>query len=115
MNYTACMDKIMVGWTTTPTEDEAERIARTLIEQRMAASVQVDGPIISHYRWEDKIQRNSEYRLKIKFPAIKENEIKKWLKANHSYKVSQWIAMEASSLPDYLNWAVQTTTTEIEL
>lgn len=104
----------MVGWTTTRSEDEAERIARTLIERQMAASVQIDGPIISHYRWEGKIQRNSEYRLTIKFPAPKENVIKSWLEANHSYEVPQWIAMEASALPDYLSWAIKTTATESE-
>lgn len=103
------MGKLMVGWTTVENAEDAERIARALIEQKLVACVQVDSPIQSYYRWKGETHQTTEFRLKIKFPADKEARLIDWLKANHPYEVPQWFAMEANALPAYLNWAIEST------
>jgi periplasmic divalent cation tolerance protein len=91
--------------TTASSKDEAEKIARALLEQRLAACVQVVGPIESHYWWKGKIERSGEWlcmikTLRGKFPAVESA-----IRANHSYEVPEIIAcpIEGGSEP-YLNW-----------
>ena len=52
--------------TTTATEDEALQLARLLVDQRLAACVQVSGPIRSIYRWQGEVCEAVEFRCSIK-------------------------------------------------
>ena len=62
-------DPIAIVLTTVESIDDANRLAADLLEQRLAACIQIDGPIVSHYRWEGKLQQANEYRLVIKVAA----------------------------------------------
>lgn len=91
--------------TTTETLDEAKKIGRLLVEKKMAACVNIIGPIASIYTWEDKIEEAQEYKLLIKsfmenWPAVREQ-----IKAVHSYTVPEITLLNAEQMnPEYLAW-----------
>lgn len=98
-------DQIVVLFTCKSTK-EARRIARVLVEQRLAACVNVvQSPVESSYRWRGRVETAKEFLAVVKtsrkmFPAL-EAEIRRL----HSYKIPEIIAVpivEGSS--DYLSW-----------
>ena len=52
--------------TTTARREEADRIARMLVEERLAACAQVSGPITSTYHWQGKIETSEEWQCRAK-------------------------------------------------
>lgn len=91
--------------TTVASKDEAARIARALLEQRLAACVQIAGPIGSLYWWRGEINNSEEWLCIAKselslFPKVEET-----ITALHSYKVPEILAIpvEAGS-EEYLQW-----------
>lgn len=100
----------MIGWTTVETRDAAETLARSLIGERLAACVQVEGPLSSFYRWQGREESGSEFRLMVKFPAAKAEVLAQWLQRNHPYATPQWLTVTCSGgLPAYLAWAGEST------
>ena len=91
--------------TTTADRDEAERIAAALVERRLAACVQIVGPIRSIYRWQGEVERADEWLCLIKatreaFPAV-ETAIHEL----HSYECPEVIATPiVDGSTDYLRW-----------
>ena len=74
------VESLRVGLCTTPDEASALRIARTLVEERLAACVNVIPKVTSVYRWEGRVQENDEWLLIIKSAAtVDEERLKKWL------------------------------------
>jgi periplasmic divalent cation tolerance protein len=103
-------DKILVGWTTVDSADAAHRLAAGLVAARLAACVVVDGPVTSHYFWKEKQEQATEWRLTVKFPADRAEEILAWLRAEHPYSVPQWVAVEAAAVAEpYRQWVVANT------
>ena len=90
--------------TTTPTRAEAQSIARLLIEEKLAACVQLL-PIESFYFWQGKTQNEAEVLLLIKTrTALFESAIAR-IKEIHSYTVPEIVAMPfAAGFAGYLNW-----------
>jgi periplasmic divalent cation tolerance protein len=100
------MEKIFIGYTTTENKDDAEKLAFGLIKNKIAACVQIDGPMESVYTWQDKMEKTSEYRLTVKFINSKADEVQKWIRENHPYEIPQWIVFEAKQVSaEYLSWA----------
>ena len=98
-------DKIVI-LVTCASEDEAEKLARALVEERLAACVNIHGaPIRSIYRWEGKVERSKEHLLIIKstlarFPALRDA-----ISKVHSYDLPEIIALPIAAGSDaYLNW-----------
>ena len=91
--------------TTTNSEEEAVSIAQTIIEERLAACVNISGPLTSLYRWEGKIEKETEYKLFIKtyienWPSLREK-----IKKMHSYSVPDITLINTEQMnPEYLNW-----------
>lgn len=97
---------MFVGWTTTSSREDAERIAEGAVEARLAACCQVDGPIISFYRWEGKVQRDEEFRVTFKFLGDQAESLQAWIQENHPYDTPQWMAVPAERISEkYLIWA----------
>ena len=90
--------------TTTPTREEAQAIARLLIEEKLAACVQLL-PIESFYVWQGKTQNEAEVLLLIKTrTALFESTIAR-IKEVHSYTVPELVAMPiAAGLQGYFEW-----------
>ncbi len=97
--------------TTTSSEEDAKIIATKLTEQKLAACVQIEGPIKSIYLWKGAIQEDTEWRLKIKTLAIYFDKVETSIKKSHSYETPEIIATNLSFISnDYLNWLISETT-----
>ena len=96
---------MIVVLTTTPNMEEAENLARKIVEARLAACVQVLPAMQSFYFWEGEIQKDSEHLLLIKTAAEKFDELEKCIRTNHSYSVPEIVALRAENVSDdYLKW-----------
>jgi periplasmic divalent cation tolerance protein len=97
---------MLIAWTTLATRDQAEELARAAIEQRLAACVQIDGPITSHYLWQGRTERAEEFRLCFKFLPAQQKALEAWVFAHHPYDTPEWIVLRAESVGEkYLSWA----------
>ncbi len=99
------MENICVGWTTLDTAERAEALACGLVRDGLAACAQVEGPVISFYRWEGKLENSREWRVMVKFPEGKGERLMDWLREHHPYATPQWLAVRAAqALPEYAAW-----------
>ncbi len=91
--------------TTTPDIEEAERLARKIIAEKLAACVQILPQIKSFYFWEGKIQIDSEHLLLIKTLPEKFAALEKFIQTNHSYETPEIVALSAEKVSEnYLEW-----------
>lgn len=96
---------MIVVLTTTPDADEAGRLARLIVEERLAACVQILPPMTSVYVWEGKIHTESEHLLLIKTLEEKFEALSAFIKQHHSYDVPEIVALDAEKVSaDYLDW-----------
>ena len=95
--------------TTTPTRDEAQKIAKLLIAEKLAACVQLL-PIESFYFWQDKTQNEAEILLLIKTRAGLFDAATARIKQIHSYTVPEIVALPfAAGSQSYFDWIGQVT------
>ena len=95
--------------TTAPSRDEAAKIAHLLIDEKLAACVQLL-PIESFYRWEDKIQNEAEVLLLAKTRSALFDAAISRIKAVHSYSVPEIVALPfAAGFSGYFHWIDQVT------
>jgi len=91
--------------TTTKKKEDAEKIAISLVERKIAACAQIAGPIISIYRWKGKIETAEEWQCVIKSRKNLYDEIEKAIRAVHTYEVPEIIAVPiVAGSVDYLEW-----------
>jgi periplasmic divalent cation tolerance protein len=91
--------------TTASTKDEAAKIATALLEQKLAACVQVVGPIESHYRWKGRIEQSGEWLCVIKTIRERYPCVESVIRANHSYEVPEIVVCPIEGGSDsYLEW-----------
>lgn len=96
---------MLVVLTTTPNQEEAETLARKIVEARLAACVQVLPPMKSFYFWENEIQADSEHLLLIKTLPEKFDALDDFIQANHSYSVPEIVALRSEKVSEsYLGW-----------
>jgi periplasmic divalent cation tolerance protein len=90
---------------TAASQDEASRIAEILVEDRLAACVQILPEIESVYRWQGAVKREKEILLLAKTAASRFEELESKVRALHSYDTPEIIALPVtdSSAP-YLAW-----------
>lgn len=92
---------------TTSSEDEAAGIAEHLVGERLAACVNIVGPIRSIYLWEGNLQRDTEYLLVIKTAGENFTELEQAVRKRHSYAVPEVVALRvAKGSKSYLDWAL---------
>ena len=91
--------------TNLPDRAAAERLAGTLVEQRVAACVNVLAPCQSVYRWKGAVQREEEHPLLIKTTAERYAALEAAIRAGHPYELPEIIAVPIErGLPAYLDW-----------
>ena len=99
------MTDILQIITTTATADDAQRIARALVEQRLAACVQIVGPIESVYRWQGKIEIAGEFQCWIKTRSDLFDRVEQTIRQLHSYEVPEILAVPVvAGSQKYLDW-----------
>lgn len=98
---------------TADSREEAEKIAAALVERRLAACVQIVGPIRSTFRWEGRVQDAEEFLLLCKVPGERVEEATTLIEELHSYDVPEVLAFEvAHGSRSYLEWVAAETADE---
>ena len=95
----------IVVLTTMSSEDEARDLAAQLIARRLAACVQIGGPIESTYRWQGQIETAAEWRITIKTRRTRYADVAAAIRELHSYDTPQIVAIPITAGdPAYLKW-----------
>jgi periplasmic divalent cation tolerance protein len=104
------MSEGLVVLVTVGTRDEAERLAQAVVEERLAACVNVVGPMVSIYRWQGQVQRDDEILLVIKTQHRRFDQLAARLSALHSYDNPEIVGLPivAGATP-YLVWLLAET------
>lgn len=90
---------------TTPNREVAERIARKLVETRLAACINIIDSIKSMYWWKGRIEEDNEVLMIIKTRLDVFNDLVEEVKKNHVYEVPEVIALPVIiGYRDYINW-----------
>ena len=91
--------------TATDKREDAERIARSLVEARLAGCVQIAGPVKSVYRWKGKIETAGEWLCLIKSREDLYGAIEQAIRSLHPYETPEIIAVPITAgSRDYLDW-----------
>lgn len=97
-------DKIVV-FSTCSTQEEGAKIARKLIEERLAACVNITPHVRSFYRWKGTIEEADECLLVIKSSRDLFDRLRLELEKVHTYEVPEVVAVAVvDGAPNYLNW-----------
>jgi periplasmic divalent cation tolerance protein len=91
--------------TNLPDRETADRLAGALVEQRVAACVNILAPCRSVYRWKGAVQRDEEHPVLIKTTAERYPALEAAIRAAHPYELPEIIAVPVErGLPAYLAW-----------
>ena len=96
-------------FTTTGSKKEASNIAKSLVSKRLAACVQVVGPITSTYRWKGKVETAKEWLCIIKSRKELFAKVEKDIMCIHSYELPEITMTEISGCNEYLSWIEKNT------
>jgi periplasmic divalent cation tolerance protein len=97
---------------TCPDAQTAERIARTLVEERVAACVNRVEGVTSTYRWQGRIQNDAEGMLLIKTTRERFPRLRERLLELSPYEMPELVALDITDgSPAYLDWIARETTT----
>lgn len=100
----------LLVFTNVPDVDTAERLARILIERRVAACVNILPAIRSLYHWQGQLETATEVMLQIKTIQPHYAELEAAIEAAHPYAVPEIVAIPiVDGLPAYLDWIRQET------
>ena len=103
-------DKPVLVYSTFPSAEAAETIGRELVEQRLAACVNILPAMTSIYRWEGAITRDAEAVMLIKTRRSRATRVMDAVRARHSYENPALLVLEvAGGAPDYLRWLLEGT------
>lgn len=99
------MSEALLVITTLPDKDVAERLARTLVDQGLAACVNIGAPVTSVYKWQGRLERGTEVMLTIKTTRARYPALEEAIARGHPYELPEVIAVPITeALPEYLAW-----------
>jgi periplasmic divalent cation tolerance protein len=90
--------------TTLAAEADGAALARTLVEERLAACVNVLAPMTSVYRWKNAVEQEREQQLVIKTTASAVSALRARLHELHPYEVPEFLVLDATGSDAYLAW-----------
>ena len=98
------MSQLILILTTMPDDDRAGSIARTLVDERLAACVNVHAPMTSTYRWKGAVEREAERQVVIKTTAGQRAALETRLRALHPYELPELVVLTADASAEYARW-----------
>ncbi len=108
------MSEFLSVYMTAPTRDEADEIARVLVDERLAACANIFWDVASVYRWQGKVEQAQECVIIAKTTADKFDALQKRVKEIHSYDCPCIVATAITTgNPDYLEWLTKAASSEI--
>jgi periplasmic divalent cation tolerance protein len=90
--------------TTFASREAAEACGRSLVERRLAACVQVEGPLTSVYRWQAAVETTVEWRCTCKTTATREAACIAAIAGLHDYQTPQITVANVRATPSYAAW-----------
>ena len=107
------MNDTLLVLTNAPDAEIAERIARHLVEDHLAACVNRLAPCRSVYRWQGAVEEAEEIPLLIKTTAARYPEVEAAIRALHPYELPEVLAVRVErGLPAFLTWVARETLTD---
>ena len=104
------MQEFLEVHTTIDSKEAAQRIAEAIVSQRLAACVQVSGPITSTYWWQGKLEQAEEWLCTMKTRRDLYEKLEQAIRAVHSYDEPEILAtLVAMGSRGYLEWVVRET------
>jgi periplasmic divalent cation tolerance protein len=104
------MPEIVLVLTTVSDDERAESMARTLVEEHLAACVNLHAPMTSFYRWKGGVERDPERQVVIKTTRERLPALEARLKQLHSYELPEFLVMMVDSgSAAYLSWVRENT------
>ena len=93
-----------------PDRASADKLARALVDERLAACVNVLSPCRSVYRWKGAVEDAEEFPVLIKTTRERYPQLEAAIRKNHPYELPEIIAVHvAAGLPAYLDWVASET------
>jgi periplasmic divalent cation tolerance protein len=106
----ADMDRAVMLYTTFPSVVEAEKAGKALVEDRLAACVNIVPGMISHYRWQGAIERGEEAVMLIKTRASLAEPVRAAVRASHRYDTPAILVLPIESVDEtYFAWIMAST------
>ena len=104
------MSDILLVFCTCPDRRTALDLTTPLVEQGLAACINISAPITSVYRWQGKVEQSEEYLLSIKTSAARYADLEQAIRKRHPYELPEIIAVPIDQgLTEYLQWVEQCT------
>jgi periplasmic divalent cation tolerance protein len=99
------MTDLILILTTMPDDERADGVARTLVDERLAACVNVHRPMTSIYRWKGAVEMETERQLVIKTTAARLIDVERRLRELHPYELPEVVVLSATASDAYASWA----------
>ena len=104
------MDRAVMLYTTFPSLVEAEKAGKALVEDQLAACVNILPSMISHYRWQGAVERAEETVMLIKSRASLAEAVRAAVKASHPYDTPAILVLPVESVDQtYFAWIMAST------
>lgn len=104
------MPHVVLVLTTMPDDGNTDELARTLVEERLAACVNVHGPMVSTYRWKGRIEREPERQVVIKTTRDRVAALEARLRELHPYELPEFLVLDVGDGSDaYVKWVAEET------
>jgi len=104
------MSDAAIVLTTLGADADAVALARTLVEEHLAACVNILPPMTSVYRWKGQLEQDREQQLIIKTTAARLDALEARLRALHPYELPEFLVLEAAASGAYGAWVRESTT-----
>jgi periplasmic divalent cation tolerance protein len=98
------MNDLILILTTMPDDDRAAAVARTLVDERLAACVNVHAAMMSTYRWQGRVETGAERQLVIKTTRGRLDALEARLRALHPYELPEFVVLDAAAGDAYGKW-----------
>jgi periplasmic divalent cation tolerance protein len=102
------MNEILLVLTTMPADGRADDLARTLVEERLTACVNVHGPMTSTYWWQGRVEVGPERQVVMKTTRANLVALEVRLRALHPYELPEFVVIDAAGSEGYAKWVQDT-------